>query len=207
MTGLEDIGQFPTISWVRRFAERHNLTLRKASIISKGRAVISPQDITLWFKDIEQFFTSNLEIKEALLDPRRVFNQDETAIEHGVGNMYVLAMKGEKQVYGVSSSTRDHTTISFTVNAAGGMVEPRVISPGVRDIAKNKMKLPTNGRTGMWRYSYTSNGWVNQEIFIDILMDLVRYIKNQDILLPVVLFIDRASCHLSIDMAEFCKLN
>ena len=97
LTGLEDRGQLPTISWVRRFTERHNLTLRKASIISKGRAVISPQDITLWFKDIEQFFTSNLEIKEALSDPRRVFNQEETAIEHGVGNMYVLAMKGEKQ--------------------------------------------------------------------------------------------------------------
>ena len=107
----------------------------------------------------------------------------------------------------MSSITRDHTTISFTVNAAGGMVEPWVVFPGVRDIAKNKMKLPTNGRTGMWRYSYTSNGWVNQEIYIDILMDLVRFIKNQEIPIPVILFIDGASCHLSIDMAEFCKLN
>ena len=47
LTGLEDRGHLPSISWVRRFAERHDLTLRKASIISKGRAVISPQDITL----------------------------------------------------------------------------------------------------------------------------------------------------------------
>ena len=69
------------------------------------------------------------------------------------------------------------------------------------------MKLPTNGRTGMWRYYYTSNRWVNKEIYIDILMDQVRYIKNKDIPLPVVLFRNGASCHLSIYMAEFCKLN
>ena len=36
LTSLEDRGQLPTISWVRRFAERHHLTLRKASIISEG---------------------------------------------------------------------------------------------------------------------------------------------------------------------------
>ena len=82
LTGLEDRGQLPTLSWVRRFADRHHLTLRKASIISKGRAVISPKDIALWFNDIEQFLASNPELKEAMLDPRRVFNQDETAIEH-----------------------------------------------------------------------------------------------------------------------------
>ena len=110
-------------------------------------------------------------------------------------------------MYSLSSNIRNHTTISFTVNAAGGMVEPWVIFPGVRDIVKNKMKLPTNGRTGMWRYYYTSNRWVNKEIYIDILMDLVRYIKNQEIPIPVILFIDGASCYLSIDMAEFCKLN
>ena len=51
-------------------------------------------------------------------------------------------MKGDKQVYAVTSSNRDHTTISFTVNAAGGIVSPRVIFPGVHDMAKSKLKLP-----------------------------------------------------------------
>ena len=90
-------------------------------------------------------------------DPRCVFNQDETAIEHGVSDQYVLTMKGDKQVYAVTSSNRDHTTISFTVNAAGGIVSQRVIFPGVRDMAKSKMKLPKDGKTGEWQYTYTSN--------------------------------------------------
>ena len=50
MTGLEDRGQRPSISWVRRFAQRNNISLRKCSVISKGRAVISPKDNALWFR-------------------------------------------------------------------------------------------------------------------------------------------------------------
>ena len=41
ITGLEEKGQLPSISWVRRFAARNNLVLRKSSVISKGRAVLS----------------------------------------------------------------------------------------------------------------------------------------------------------------------
>ena len=53
ITGLEDHGQLPSRGWVRRFAERHNLSLRKSSTISKGRAIVSQQDIQLWFRDME----------------------------------------------------------------------------------------------------------------------------------------------------------
>ena len=36
ITGYENTGQVPNITFVRRLADRHNLTLRKASEISKG---------------------------------------------------------------------------------------------------------------------------------------------------------------------------
>ena len=39
ITGYEEQGQMPNISWVRRLAERHNLTLRSTMEISKGRQV------------------------------------------------------------------------------------------------------------------------------------------------------------------------
>ena len=107
-----------------------------------------PPCVRLWFEDVGPYLHSKPEILEALQDPSRVFNQDETAVEHGVGDQWVLSRKGEKQTYGVSSCTREHTTISFTVNAAGGVVEPRVVFSGVRDIAKNKLKLPEDGLTG-----------------------------------------------------------
>ena len=204
ITGLEDQGQLPSKTWVRRFAHRHSLSLRKCSIISKGRAVISLQDIAMWFGDIGKFLEGRPDLLDAMKDPRRIFNQDETAIEHGVSDMWVLARKGEKQVYGVSSSTREHTTISFTVSADGGVVEPRMIFAGKRDIAKNKLTLPLDGMTGVWQYSYTENGWVQQSTYLDILNDLVRYVQLKDIPLPIILLIDGASCHLSLEMAQLC---
>ena len=142
MTGLEEKGQLPSVTWMRAFADRNGISLRKSSMISKGRAFISPKHIALWFSDIGQHLKSQPELREALCDPKRVFNQDETAIEHGVSDQFVLTMKGEKQTYSVSSSSREHTTISYTVNAAGGLVESRIVFPGKRNMAKTKLKLP-----------------------------------------------------------------
>ena len=58
-TGWEEVEQLPNRSWIRRFAERHNLVLRfgmvrkinlkiyfrACSEISKGRQVIHPEDL------------------------------------------------------------------------------------------------------------------------------------------------------------------
>ena len=43
LTGHEGTGQMPGKSWVRRFAERHRIVLRKTSEISKGRQVVRPR--------------------------------------------------------------------------------------------------------------------------------------------------------------------
>ena len=88
----------------------------------------------------------------------------------------MLAMKGEEQVYAVSSSTREHTSISLTVNAAGELVAPQVIFSGVRDLTKTKMNLPKDDITGEWQYSYTINGWVKQNTYLDIIKDSLIYI-------------------------------
>ena len=66
----------------------------------------------------------------------------------------------------MSSSTREQTTISFTVNAAGRMVEPCIVFPWVTDIKKTKLQLPNNSLSGEWAYSYTENGWVKQSTYL-----------------------------------------
>ena len=57
-TGWEDRDQLPERTWVRRFAERHNLALRSTSEISKGRQVVSPDDLARWQQDTIHFFSS-----------------------------------------------------------------------------------------------------------------------------------------------------
>ena len=81
----------------------------------------------MYFSDVGKYFEGHPELLAALKDPRRFINQDETAVELGVGAQYVLAEKNTDQVYTVSSSTREHVTTSYTVNAVGEMVPPRVV--------------------------------------------------------------------------------
>ena len=91
ITSFESTGQMPSIPFVRRFASRHSLSLRKSSGISSSRAVVSLVKISSWFSELDGFFAKKPEIKEALKDPARVINQDETAVELGVGSQWVLA--------------------------------------------------------------------------------------------------------------------
>ena len=66
----------------------------------------------------------------ALQDPNRIFNQDETPIELGVGNQFILAERGSKLLYNVTSSTRDHISVSYTVLSSGVIVPPAAYSRG-----------------------------------------------------------------------------
>ena len=63
VTGLEDVGQLPSSTWIRRFAERHNLVGRATMPISMGRQVVTPEEIKLWQEDAITFFSSKPELK------------------------------------------------------------------------------------------------------------------------------------------------
>ena len=65
-TGLENSGQLPSRSWVQCFAERHNLVVCCTLGISKGRQVISPEELALWQQDTYTFFSSKPELMTAL---------------------------------------------------------------------------------------------------------------------------------------------
>ena len=53
--------------------------------------MVSPSDLSRWFQDIDTFKGTRTDLKEEMVDPNRVFNFDETAMEHGVGTQKVLA--------------------------------------------------------------------------------------------------------------------
>ena len=58
-----------------------HLIARATSEISKGRQVISPEDLDRWQQDTWTYLSSNPELLEALQDPDRLWNQDETSVE------------------------------------------------------------------------------------------------------------------------------
>ena len=43
------------------------------------------------------------------------------------------------------------------------------------------------------------------ETFVDVLRDLVKFVNDNNIAKPIILFLDGAAPYISICMAEYCK--
>ena len=206
LTGYEGTGQLPNMNFVRRLAERHNLSLRRSSEISKGRQILSTADLVLWQQETEKFLFGNPKLREAMMDPRRIFNQDETAVEVGSECQRVLAEVNTKVVYSISGGSREHITTSFVCGADGSMVPPRCIYKGVRNVAQTHLKdLPKNGKSGEWKFSVSEKGYITRDLYVEVLRDLDRFLTDKEIPRPVILFIDGANPHISLQAAAFCK--
>ena len=65
---------------------------RATSEISKGRQVISPEDLDQWQQDTWTYLSSKPELLEALQDPDRLWNQDETSVELGCEKQVDIGM-------------------------------------------------------------------------------------------------------------------
>ena len=202
-----DNGHFPNVFSARRLAARNNLTLRATMEISKGRQILSVDDLVAWQRDTQAGLVNNELLAECFKDGCRVFNQDETSVQVGSGSEKVLAVKGTKVLYNFSGSSREHVTASYTVSANGGCVPVRTIFKGVRNMAALHLKNPpTNGKSGSWKFGVTANGYVTREAFMDILQDLDDYLVEQNVTRPVILFMDGQKGHISLEAAAFCKL-
>ena len=62
LTGHEGAGQMPGKSWVRMFAKRHHIVLRKTSEILKGTQVVRPEEVEKWQGELLTFCTSRPEL-------------------------------------------------------------------------------------------------------------------------------------------------
>ena len=69
-----------------------HLIVRATSELSKGRQVISPEDLDRWQQDTWTYLSSKPELLEALQDPDRLWNQDETSVELGCEKQVDIVM-------------------------------------------------------------------------------------------------------------------
>ena len=69
-----------------------HLIARDTLEISKGRQVISPEDLDRWQQYTLTYLSSKPELLEALQDPDRLWNQDETSVELGCDKQVDIGM-------------------------------------------------------------------------------------------------------------------
>ncbi|XP_046395793.1 uncharacterized protein LOC124163054 [Ischnura elegans] len=194
----------PGKSWMKGFMRRNpGIAVRMSQNLTTTRAAVSKESLCNWFKEVETFLVENKQ-KEILQDPRRIFNTDETAFFLNPKGGKVLAKKGDKTVYQqVNSDEKECLTVLITGSASGAVPPPTVLYKYKRipqEIAEN---FPP-----AWGLGRTESGWMTCEAFFEFVADIFYpWLKKENIPLPVALFADGHSSHLSLQVSQFCEKN
>ncbi|KAF6213605.1 hypothetical protein GE061_011326 [Apolygus lucorum] len=194
-------GGIPGKSWFKGFFKRHpQLSLRTSESVTQASACVTQEDLFKWFDQIEAYLKNNDYFK-ILEDPRRVFNSDESFFALNPENSKVVAKKGVRNVYEVDSGqAKVGLTVLFTFNAAGEQVPPMLVFPYQRipkDIAKS---VPSH-----WGIGRSDTGWMRSEVFFEFVGNIfLRFLEDNDIPRPVILFIDGHKSHLSLHLSKLC---
>ena len=110
-----------------------------------------------------------------------------------------MVPKGVHNVYQVVTNTELQITVMAAFNAFGDYLPPLILFPGerLRDVGLDGFPEA--------RYETTIAGWMDSDTYLVFLEMLHEFVKAQKTELPVLLFVDGHSTHLSLRAAEFCR--
>lgn len=136
-----------------------------------------------------------------LNDPNRIFNLDESAFFLCPKGSQVLAKKGSKCVYNkTGNDDKECLTVLFGGNAAGEITPPLILFSYVRLPDNIIRKTPNTFSIGK-----TDSGWMTAESFYGYISNVFyKFLLEKKIELPVVLFVDGHSSHVTMKLSHFC---
>ena len=101
--------------------------MRTSQNFTTSRQQVTQSRINNWFQEIEKYMERK-NLQGALLNPRRIFNCDETAFFLNPSLKKVLAEKGSKNVYTTTGADEKvNLTVLLTGNAAGELAPPMIV--------------------------------------------------------------------------------
>ncbi|XP_004211950.1 uncharacterized protein LOC101239308 [Hydra vulgaris] len=139
-------------------------------------------------------------ISESKATSFKIFNLNETGFTNEQKTPRVIASKGTKQVGQITSRERGElVTVCCVVSAAGVAIPPVIVFP--RKLLRNTlMRGAPEGSIGLANQS----GWMNAEIFIDVLKHFVKFAcPTADH--KVLLIMDNHENHLSLQSLDLQK--
>lgn len=146
------------------------------------------------------------DIKEENIDetilrhPRRVSNLNESAFYLHPTEENVIAAKGTKNVYNGSNQC---LTVFFGGNGSGEC-PPTLILHQYQRVPKHfSANIPQS-----IVINCSLSGWMTAQTFYEYISGtFLAWVKEKNIQLPVALFVDGHSSHLTLSLCEFCKGN
>jgi hypothetical protein len=199
LRGVTNVGE----QWARGFLRRHRvLSLRIAEALDESRARNTAENIASEHMDrIEHV----LEEKRLWSDRNRIWNVDETGLRLGEStNQKVLARRGSRRVYQITSKDTRHVSVLFAVNAAGAASPPVFLLPYKRVPEAFVARLPKPD----WGVICTGSGWITEESFLQWLMSFVHYLDGGIRTDPAeehLLIMDQHASHCSMRVFEFAQ--
>lgn len=194
----------PGRHWYESFLKRHpNIATRVSQNLTHSRATVTEEKIRKWFSEVKTYLTEN-NLLNILEEPQRVFNCDETAFFLSPKESKVLVRKGDKAIYNfINSDEKECITTLVTGNAAGILAPPMVMFSFQR-IPKNIVQsIPED-----WGLGKTDNGWMTGESFYEYITNIFHvWLLKNDIPLPVILYVDGHSSHITMPLSDFCTKN
>ena len=106
-------------------------------------------------------------------------------------------MKNQRHVYGVTSDTKTQITTLVAANAAGNVIPPMHVFPGIR-FRYNPLEGCVEGAY----FGRSDSGWMVTELFYGWLAN--HFIKHITSERPVLLLVDGHTTHIDIETSKFC---
>ncbi|KMQ88832.1 tigger transposable element-derived protein 6-like protein, partial [Lasius niger] len=194
----------PGRHWYQAFMRRHpEISTRAPQNLSKARALVTEEKIKNWFKEIQLYYIEN-NFTDVIINPQRIFNCDKTAFFLSPKGNQVLVKKGEKTVYNfINSNEKECITTLMTGNAAGELFPPMIMISCKRMPASIVAAMPES-----WGLGKSDNGWMTAESFYEFVANIFHpWLLDKKIPLPVILYVDGHSSHITMALSDFCSIN
>lgn len=189
----------PGRKWFKLFMSRHHeISQKQSEYINRARSLITENNIRGWFRDTLELLTEeNIEILD---DPARIWNMDETAIFLCPKGSLVLAERGLPVYETSSNSDKENIKTLFAVNAVGDFANPLTVYKYDRLPEKIAKSAPPN-----WGIGKSAKGWMTSACFFEYFANVfIPYLEESKITLPVIVFMDGHSSHLSLPLSKLC---
>ncbi|XP_072389487.1 uncharacterized protein [Diabrotica undecimpunctata] len=194
----------PGRHWFEGFMRRHpELTRRISQNLTNARAKVTEEKIRKCFMEINSYLLKN-NFLHVTNEPQRVFNCDESAFFLSPKNDKVLVKKGERTVYSfINNDEKECLTTLLTCNAAGQFAPPMIVYSYQRVPRNIVEKVPAG-----WGIGRSDNGWMTGETFFEYIANVFHpWLMKEEVPLPVILFFDGHSSHLTLAVSEFASKN
>lgn len=192
----------PGRHWYEGFLSRNpSISHRVAQPLTTARMGATEEKVRGWFRQIHEYLEKN-HLLDILEDPTRIFNCDESAFFLCPKGQGVLTQKGVKTVYMTSGNDdKENLTLSLGAAASGKLMPIFALFPYKRMPQNILAKYPID-----WAIGKSDNGWMTCQTFYEYITNVFYpFLVKESIKLPIILFLDGHSSHLSLALSEFCS--